>query len=152
MRNISLGFSPYGLLIVVLQALPNVLWALRPPNPNPLGSNQSSLLFIEYGEHILGVTTVILLVFLVNKTQAAKIPRGRWAAAGFIALALYWLCWGLYFAGLQSNPIIYAMVILPPVAFFSAGLAADIWPVSAVSAVFLVFHLLVALENFPLVL
>lgn len=150
MKNIRYGFSLYGLLIVTLQSLPNIIWALWPPNPNALAGNASSVLFIEYAEHILGVTTVVLLLFLVNKTQTPKIPHGNWTVAGFMAIALYWLCWVLYFAGIQPNPVIYAMVILPPVAFFSAGAAEKIWPISAVSAVFLVFHLLVALENFPL--
>jgi drug/metabolite transporter (DMT)-like permease len=106
--------------------------------------------FIEYGEHVLGVTIVILLLFLVDKTQKRNIPQNGWAIAAFIAIALYWLCWALYFSGIQPNPVIYAMVILPPIAFFSAGAAEKVWPISAVSIVFLVFHLLVALENFPI--
>jgi len=149
-KNIVIRFSHYGLLIVALQSLPNIIWALWPPTPNALEGNASSMPFIEYGEHILGVAVVVLLLFLVNKTQTQKIPHGSWTIAGFIAIALYWLCWVLYFAGIQPNPVIYAMVILPPVAFFNAGVAEKIWPISAVSAVFLVFHLLVALQNFPL--
>lgn len=150
MKNLRIGFSLYGLLIVALQSLPNIIWALWPPNPNMLEGNQSSVLFIEYAEHILGVAIVVLLLFLVNETQTPEIPHGNWTVAGFIAITLYWLCWALYFAGIQSNPVIYAMVILPPVAFFSAGVAEKIWPISVVSSVFLVFHLLVAFENFPL--
>jgi len=151
MKNLRIRFSLYGLLIVALQALPNIAWALWPPTPNALQGNASSVPFIEYGEHILGVTIVILLLFLVNKTQSRRMPRSRWMIAGFAAIALYWLCWALYFAGVQPNPIIYAMVILPPVAFFSAGAAEKVWPISAASLLFLLFHLLVALENFPIV-
>jgi len=44
--------------------------------------------------------------------------------------------------------VIYAMVALPPVAFANAGRAANVWPVSAASVVFFVFHMMVALENF----
>ena len=108
-------------------------------------------MIIEYGEHILGVAIVVLLLFLVNKSQKQGIPGNRWAIAGFVAIALYWLCWMLYFVGVQPYLVIYTMVILPPVAFFSAGIAEKVWPVSVASAVFLVFHLLVALENFPIV-
>ena len=150
MKNIRIGFSFYGLLIVALQSLPNIIWALWPPIPNTLEGNASSVPFIEYGEHVLGVTIVILLLFLVDKTQKRNIPQNGWAIAAFIAIALCWLCWALYFSGIQPNPVIYAMVILPPIAFFSAGAAEKVWPISAVSIVFLVFHLLVALENFPI--
>jgi hypothetical protein len=130
--------------------LPNIIWAVWPPTPNALEGNASSIPFIEYGEHILGVAIVVLLLFLVNKTLARKSPLGGWAISGFIAIALYWLCWMLYFTGVQPYPVIYAMVILPPFAFICAGIAEKVWPVSAASALFLVFHLLVAFENFPI--
>ena len=148
--NLRIRFSLYGLLIVILQALPNILWALWPPVPNALEGNASSVPFIEYGEHILGVTIVIMLLFLVNKTHTRIIPMGSWAIATLIAIALYWFCWTLYFTGTQPYPVIYAMVILPPAAFFSAGVAEKVWPISAASVIFLIFHLLVALENFPI--
>ncbi len=150
MKNLRLGFSPYGLLIATLQLLPNIIWALFPPALNRLEGNASSVPFIEYGEHILGVTIVILLVFLVNRTQTRIIPRNSFTIASFAAIALYWLCWGLYFSGIQPNAVIYAMVILPPLAFFCAGIAEKVVPISVISVVFLAFHLSVALENYPL--
>ena len=151
MKNLRIRFSAYGLLITALQSLPNIVWALRPPTPNALAGNASSVPFIEYGEHVLGVAIVVMLLFLVNETQTQKMPKSGWTAAGFCAIALYWGCWALYFAGVQPVPVIYAMVILPPVAFFSAGAAEKVWPISSASAIFLVFHLLVALENFPVI-
>ena len=150
MKNLRIRFSYFGTLIVAAQALPNIIWALFPPAQNRLEGNVSSVPFIEYGEHILGVLIVILLLFLVNKTMPNKLHRSAPAIVSYIAIALYWLCWGFYFAGVQSNIVLYPMVILPPVAFFCAGLAGKVWPTSAASAVFLVFHMLVALENFPL--
>ena len=148
MKNLRIRFSYYGALIAALQALPNILWALFPPAQNRLAGNVSSVPFIEYGEHILGVAIVILLLFLVNKTVPNKIHRSAPAAVSYIAIALYWLCWALYYAGIQPNAVIYPMVLLPCAAFFCAGIAGKVWPVSAASAVFLVFHLMVALENF----
>jgi len=150
MKNLRIKFSMYGLLIVILQAIPNVIWALWPPSPNALKGNASTVPFIEYGEHILGIAIVILLIFLVSTSQAKGIPKGKWTAVSIISIALYWLCWMLYFAGVQPLPVIYAMVVLPPVAFFGAGISKKVWLISAASALFLVFHLLVALENFPI--
>ena len=150
MKDLRIRFSLYGALIVALQSLPNIIWALFPPAVNRLEGNASSIPFIEYGEHILGVAIVILLLFLVNKTVANRIHRNHTAIAGFIAITLYWLCWALCFSRIQPNAVLYAMVILPPVAFFCAGLAEKVWPISAASAVFLVFHMAVALENYPI--
>jgi len=149
MKNLRIGFSLYGLIIALLQALPNIAWTLFPPAKNTLDGNASSIPFLEYGEHILRVAIVVLLLFLVRKGQEKSIPRNGFAIAGFIAIALYWLCWVLYFCSVQSLPVIYAMVILPPVAFFCAGVAEKVHPISAASAAFLGFHLAVALENFP---
>jgi hypothetical protein len=150
MKNLRIGVSLYGLIIAALQALPNIVWALFPPTVNTLEGNVSSIPFIEYGEHILGVAIVILLLFLVRKGQEKQIPKGGFAVASFAAIALYWLCWIAYFCAVQPLPVIYAMVILPPVAFFCAGVAEKVYPISAASAVFLAFHLVVALENFPI--
>jgi len=150
LKNLRIGFSLYGLIIVALQALPNIIWALFPPSVNTLAGNASKVPFIEYGEHILGVSIVILLLFLVVRGQERTIPRGTFAYISFGAIAIYWLCWVLYYGAIQPTPVIYAMVILPPVAFFCAGVAEKVYPISAVSAVFLGFHLAVAMENFPL--
>jgi len=150
MKNLRLGFSLYGLIIVALQLLPNIIWALFPPELNSLEGNASTILFVEYGEHILGVAIVILLVFLINKTQEQRIPRGWLTTVSFTAIAFYWLCWVLYFSSIQPLLIIYAMVVLPPVAFFCAGAAQKIYLISGISVLFLVFHLTVALENFPI--
>jgi hypothetical protein len=150
MKNLRIGFSLYGLLIVALQSFPNIIWVLFPPTINSLEGNASSMPIIEYGEHILGVSIVILLIFLVRRRQEKVIPKGRAAIAVYITIALYWFCWVLYFCTIQTLPVIYAMVVLPPVAFFCAGLAEKVYPISAVSAVFIIFHVLVALENFPI--
>ena len=148
-KALAFRFSPFGALLVAAQSLPNVLWALFPPDLNRLDGNASSILFIEYGEHILGVAIVILMVLLVNTARTEKLLSG-WAIAAYAVVALYWVCWVFYFAEIQPNLVIYAMVVLPPVAFALAGINKGVWPISLAAALFLVFHLLVALENFPL--
>ena len=149
MKKFCIRFSVFGLLVAVLQLLPNIIWALKPPVMNVLAGNASSIPFVEYGEHILGVLIVVLLVLLVNRKQQSGIPRTHWTVIGFAAIVLYWLCWMLYFDGVQVYAVIYAMVILPPVAFFCVGLAKSVWPIPVASVFFLVFHLLTVLENFP---
>ena len=66
------------------------------------------------GKHILGVSIVIMLLFLVSQNgETSIIPKTPLCAIALGALALYWACWVLYYAGIQHNFIIYAMVILP---------------------------------------
>ena len=150
MKNLRLGFSPFGFIIVILQAIPNIVWALFPPSLNTLEGNASSIPFIEYGEHILGVAIVVLLLLAVSREQGKTIPMNRYSKIAFLAIALYWCCWILYFCAYQPLSVIYAMVILPPIAFFCAGLAEKVYPISVVSVLFLLFHLAVAMKNFPI--
>jgi hypothetical protein len=143
------GFSPFGFIIAMLQLLPNIIWALFPPERNILKGNTSSVPFIEYGEHILGVSIVIMLMFLVNQTQKKIVTAGLVTKASLALIGLYWLCWVFYFCEIQPLPVIYAMVVLPPLAFFLAGIAKKVYLIAAVSFIFLGFHLTVALENYP---
>jgi len=150
MKNLRLGFSLYGVIIAVLQMIPNIVWALFPPSKNRLEGNVSSNMIIEYGEHILGVSIIILLIFLVVKGQEFKLPKNKWSHLSYIGIGIYWICWILYFMHIQYLPIIYLMVVIPPLAFLFAGLAEKVYPISIISLVFLFFHLSVALENFPI--
>jgi len=44
MKNLRLGFSLYGVIIAVLQMIPNIIWALFPPSKNRLEGNVSNFL------------------------------------------------------------------------------------------------------------
>ncbi|HBG10338.1 MAG: hypothetical protein ACOX46_12120 [Limnochordia bacterium] len=150
-RRVRVGFSRFGFLVVVLQALPNVLWALFPPAQNVLSRNSSEIVVLEYGEHILGVSIVIMLLFLVSREQVeAALPKGIPAVLSLAAIALYWAGWACYYAGVQNDFIVYSLVVLPPLSFFCAGLAKRVAVISVTSLIFLVFHCAVTLENFPL--
>ncbi len=151
LKDARIGFSRFGFIIAAMQMLPNIIWAVRPPAVNALSKNASSSPFFEYGEHILGVGIVILLLFSVSESNTSIVPRNLWTIASFTAILLYWCCWVLYYAGYQGNLVIYAMVLLPPVGFALAGIAEKVYLISALSAVFLVFHALVTMENFPIV-
>jgi len=148
--DLTLRFSFFGLLIVVVQSLPNIVWALFPPEINRLDGNASSILVVEYGEHILGVAIVVLLLFLANKNCEKSVFFSSWAVFSYVLIFVYWVCWIFYFLGIQPNLVIYLMVIVPPIAFFSAGIAEKVLPISIISVIFLIFHLLVAMENFPI--
>jgi len=150
MKDLRLKFSVYGFIIALLQGIPNIVWVLFPPAVDILKGNSSSNPIIEYGEHILGVSIVILLLFLINVKQQNVVLKNKFTVLSFIFIALYWVCWILYFYEVQYLLIIYMMVILPPIAFFFAGIAKKVYLISGASIVFLIFHLAVAAENFPI--
>lgn len=115
LRHVTLGFSKFGFLVAVLQLLPNVLWVLFPPAQDPLAGSRSSLPGLEFGEHVLGIALVVMLIFLVSRRESEPlIPAGLCGKVSLGAIALYWLGWACYFLGWQSSFIIYSLVILPP--------------------------------------
>lgn len=150
MKDIRLGFSRFGFLVASLQLLPNIIWVLFPPDPDVLTNNSSVFPLLEYSEHILGTSIVLMLLFLVGEGDHKLIPKGKQAIGSFAAIVLYWICWILYYAGLQCNVVIYSMVVLPPIAFFLAGMAKKVPIISIAASLFVIFHVLVTLENFPL--
>ena len=93
---------------------------------------------------------MLVSLFLVNKSGGGVIPNNIWSIVCVVNMLLYWLCWVLYYAGCQNNAVIYAMVLLPVIGFFSAGIAESVYPISIVSVAFLVFHIMITLENFPI--
>lgn len=148
--NLRVRFSAFGATVAAAQLFPNLLWALFPPSPNRLAGNVSSSPFIEYGEHILGVLVVVLLVLVVNNKADHAAFFGFWGWMAYGLIGAYWVFWALYFCGLQQNAVLYALVVLPPGGFICAGFFKKVLLIPAVGFVFLIFHLLVALENFPL--
>jgi hypothetical protein len=149
-KNLKIRFSIFGTIIAAAELLPNIIWAIFPPVLNRLSGNSSDNMFLEIGEHVLGVSIVILLVFLKNVSVKKKIPVNIYSLVSFSALLGYWICWLLYFCGIQNNAVIYLMVVLPPISFFFAGIAEKVYPISIVAAAFIVFHILVTMENFPI--
>jgi hypothetical protein len=54
-------FSPLGLLVVVLQQIPGIVWALRPSKVDPFARNSGTWL-VEMLEKTFGIATLVLVV------------------------------------------------------------------------------------------
>jgi hypothetical protein len=137
--------STVGIIVIVLECLPNIIWAMAPPAHNPLSNNYAPYQWLEVSEHVLGVAIVILLMWQVTRPMTSRVPI--LIVGG--AILIYWLSWGCYYADMIS-PFLLAgpMTVLPPIAF---GMTA-LWQrnfVGLVTAVlFLVAHLMVTVLNF----
>ena len=71
---LSSGFSPIGLLAVVLQQLPGIVWALHPPEVDPFAHNSGSLP-VEMLEKTFGIATVVLLVVVLARVPIPSVVR-----------------------------------------------------------------------------
>lgn len=112
----TFGFSPVGLLLYLLQALPNILWMFSPPKHNVLAKNSSSVPFFNWIEHVFGVLTVVLLVLLVNKDGGSN--GILFIGLAILFLAGYYVSWLFYYKG-AVNPwlLIIGLAGMPPFYF-----------------------------------
>ena len=133
------GFSRVGLLVVVLQQIPGIIWAVHRPKVDPFARN-SGTLPVEILEKAFGIATILLLVIVVAK--APRLPGSRTAllSGAFAILAAYYSFYALYYLGVTSLPILLGMAAFPPLCFVLVGLAQGNYPATITSVVFGVVH------------
>jgi hypothetical protein len=102
LKQYRFHFSLIGLLAFVLQELPYLPWMLWPPADNPLANNLTANPVLGAMEGIGGALTVVLLVLIVRKDAGKPNTKHRFFVAAACLLALYYICWIAYFAGITS--------------------------------------------------
>ena len=114
-------FSPIGLLVVLLQQIPGIVWALHPPKVDPFARNSGTLL-IETLEKTFGIATILLLV--VVPATAAMLPglATLFLVGAFVTLAAYYVLYVLYYFGFTHLPVLLGMATFPPVCFLLVAL------------------------------
>jgi len=139
-------FSGLGLLVVVLQQLPGVVWMLHPPKVDPFARNSGTLL-VEILEKTFGVATLILLVLVAAVFPVPSMAKTFSAAGAFLVLAAYYTCYVQYYRGIVAWPILLGMAAFPPAAFVLAGLSKGNWPAIVTAVVFGIVHVSLTCKN-----
>ncbi len=115
----AVAFSLTGLILYVLQLLPNIVWLAMPPANDVLKHNSSPHAALNVVEQTFGFVTVALLIIVVSRVGTQG-RNGSWllvCAAGF--LAAYYLAWVLYYQGNVSGwLLVLGIAAMPPVYFF----------------------------------
>ena len=145
-RDLKVGFSIFGVFVAIIMQpfIAQLILGWIPASTGGFAvthvSHHVSLLwYLEYMQDILSVLVIVMLVFLVNKSTGVIVPRSPWIIACIAVVFLYWLFWfGLHYAGFQSHYVSLALILLPQIAFFAAGMAKKVYVISFVS-VLLVF-------------
>lgn len=149
MKNYSLGFSFRGLIFYGAQLLPNIAWRLFPPANDVLAQNTSPYLWLDITEWTLGILTILILVFVVNR-QGGSLGVGPLIVCT-VLMFVYYISWGFYLFGV-IHPwfLMLGMVLVPPVYFLCAGLWLRNRVIILPALLFLVSHVSVYLTNFPI--
>jgi hypothetical protein len=140
-------FSLTGLVVVVLQQAPGIVWAIHPPKVDPFARN-SGTLPVEILEKTFGITTLLLIV--VVPATASILPRVRPLAldGGFVVLAAYYLFYLLYYLGFTSLPILLGMAVFPPVCFLLVALYQGNYVATITGLLFGAVHVSLTYVNF----
>lgn len=135
----------FGLIIVVLMLLPNILYAyLMKPSENKCTNKTMNVLeqLGRYGSMFLMVFNIGIFEFgfYSNETSAA------WLICTAALLLFYWLYWFLYF---RSPKITSALMlaIIPSLIFVTSGLFLRHWLLVISGAIFSVGHIYVTYQN-----
>ena len=133
------GFSLVGLAIVVLQQIPGIIWALRPPKRDPFAQNSGTLL-VEILEKTFGIATILLLVVVFARASLLPGLSTAFLVGAFVVLAAYYALYVLYYFGVTSLPVLLGMAAFPPLTFLLLALHQGNYPAVVTSVVFGAVH------------
>lgn len=133
------GFSLVGLVVVVLQQIPGIIWALRPPKNDPFAQNSGTLL-VEILEKTFGIATILLLVIVFSRVSLLPGLSTAFLAGTFVVLAAYYALYVLYYCGVTSLPVLLGMAAFPPLCFLLLALHQGNYPALVTSVVFGAVH------------
>jgi hypothetical protein len=144
-HNQFLGFFALGLAFFVLQEMPYIIMPLIPLKINPLMEMTDRSAILNAAEKTLGISCIIVLLFLVRGDSKWFSLRGAREIAPFcaamLAIAGYFMGWAFYFNGCQSLPLMLCtLVALPPIYYSFIGLWRGNYVLAALGGLFLVAH------------
>ena len=98
-----MGFSLYGLIAFIIQELPYIPFLLWPPVNHPLGNNPASVPFLGALEYFGGISTVALLIAVVQKGTVKPAFKNRYFILAAVCLIIYYISWVFYFGGVTNG-------------------------------------------------
>jgi len=140
-------FSLTGLIVVVLQQAPGIIWAIHPPKIDPFARN-SGTLSVEILEKTFGIATVLLLVIVPATASIVPSMRPLVLRGAFVVLTTYYLFYVLYYLGFTSLPILLGMAAFPPACFLLVALYQGNYLAIITSLVFAAVHVGLTYANF----
>ena len=140
-------FSPVGLLAVLLQQIPGIVWAIHPPKVDPFAKN-SGTLEVELLEKTFGIGTILLLVVVPISSPLLPGMAIVFVIGAFAVLATYYGFYAAYYLGVTSLPVLLGMAAFPPLCFLLIALYQGNCLALVTSMVFGVVHVGLTYSNF----
>lgn len=144
-KKYQIGFDAWGFLLFVIVMIPNFIWFLLPA-PDDILRDVS---VTDTLDTVASVCQVLMLVALcVLRNRRSQRRATPFFAACAVCCLLYFISWGLYYAGIANIAIVLGLTVFPCLAFilFAAGRANMI--AFTLAAIFTVCHLAHTAVNF----
>jgi hypothetical protein len=140
-------FSVVGLVAVVFQQLPGIVWAIHPPTVDPFAKN-SGTLGVEILEKTFGIATILLLVVVVARAPLLQPLSMAFEVAAFVVLAVYYAFYVAYYTGVTSLTVLLGMAVLPGLCFLLIAMYQGNYPAVITTTLFAAVHVGLTYSNF----
>ena len=148
-KEYRFGFSYKSLLAYFIQLLPTIIWLTYPPTNNILTQNSTPYPIIETIENGLGILSMLIIVFIVNKKESKHPKSARYLTLAIICITSYYISWVCYYKGYTASwMIITIMAGTPPFYLLFIGLWQNNKIIIPIALLFAMMHIGVTCSNF----
>ncbi|MCL2156844.1 MAG: hypothetical protein FWH54_02350 [Methanobrevibacter sp.] len=145
-KNIWLGLFGLGFILFFIQEIPYLIMPFIKLANNPLMEMVDTYPLLNIFEKIIGISTVISMIFLVNSNTneiSHDLVKTRiFFSMSIISLLGYYIGWVFYFNGFQGLPIVLILLTgCAPLYYTSIGLWRKNYILVLLGILFLFVHL-----------
>lgn len=146
MKNYKFSFDIWGLAIFLIIMIPNFIW-FAVPAPNDILRAESKTVIIDTIASVCQALFVDSLCFIVNKNRDGLgfTPKIIVVAC---CTAVYFVGWGLYYAGITAPFVIIFLTLPPCLAFLLFALDRKNYIAAIFISAFTVCHFIYGIVNF----
>lgn len=146
MKNYKFSFDVLGLAIFLIIMIPNFIW-FAVPAPNDILRTESKTAVIDTIASVCQVLFAVSLCVIVNK-NCGRLRFTSKIIAAACCTVIYFIGWGLYYAGITLPFVIIFLTLPPCLAFLFFALDRKNYIAAIFISVFMVCHFIYGIVNF----
>lgn len=144
--NYQMGFDVWGLILFLIIMFPNFIWFAIPTTNDVLRINSITPV-IDMIASVFQVIMVVALCIIINKNRYKPMKKVLFRGI-VILLALYYIGWCLYYAGIINQVVILNLSIAPCLVFILFSISRKNVVALLSASIFMLCHILYGVINF----
>lgn len=145
-KSYKFGINVSAIALFALIMLPNIIWSFV-PSQNDVLRNPSSTQILDTFMSVFQVVMIAALCIIKNK-NAGKFGFSLLVICSAVFVALYYVCWILYYCGIIGGIILIGLCVFPCCAFLLYAVDRKNYIALIPAIVFSVLHLISTIINF----